>query len=102
MLAWLRENDVAGLAQTARSRTGVLFTTENRMKKTSRVYVLTVQPLSRRGLRLWTGKSVHALRHCSTKQMSQVLAEMQQSVDERHAPIRKSTPDRSYSINRSR
>ena len=72
------------------------------MKKTARVYVLTVQPLSRRGLRLWTGKSVHALRHCSTKQMSQVLTEMQQSVDELQAHIRILAPDKSYSINRSR
>jgi hypothetical protein len=72
------------------------------MKKTARVYVLTVQPLSRRGLRLWTGKSVHALRHCSTKQMSQVLAEMQQSVDELHTRVRIPASDKSYSINRSR
>lgn len=56
------------------------------MKKPSRVYVLTVHPSSRGALRLWTGKSLHALRHCSTKQISQTLAEMQQSVDELHKP----------------
>ena len=54
------------------------------MKKTSRVYVLTVHPASRSALRLWTGKSLHALRHCSSKQVSQTLAEMQHSLDELH------------------
>jgi len=102
MVARLRESDVADIARTARALAVVLFMTESLMKKTSRVYVLTVQPSSRRGLRLWTGKSVHALRHCSTKQMSQVLAEMQQSVGELHDPTRISAPDTSYSINRSR
>jgi len=72
------------------------------MKKTSRVYVLTVHPLSRSALRLWTGKSLHALRHCSTKQISQALAEMQQSVDELHAHTSMPAPGKSYSINRSR
>jgi len=73
------------------------------MQKTARVYVLTVQPLSRRMLRLWTGKSLHALRHCSTKQMNQALAEIQHSVDEMHQRTKTSAPGGgSYSINRSR
>jgi hypothetical protein len=72
------------------------------MKKTSRVYVLTVHPLSLKSLRVWTGKSLHDLRHCSTKQMSQALAEMQQSVDELHAKTTKPDSGKSYSINRSR
>lgn len=72
------------------------------MKKSSRVYVLTVHPLSKRALRLWTGNSVHTLRHCSAKQMRQALAEMQQSVDELHKPVIASDSSQSYSINRSR
>ncbi len=72
------------------------------MKKTSRVYVLTVHPSSRRALRLWTGKSLHALRHCSSKLVSQTLAEMQHSVDELHTRSRLPTPGESYSINRAR
>lgn len=72
------------------------------MKKMSRVYVLTVHPSSRRALRLWTGKSLHALRHCSSKLVSQTLAEMQHSVDELHTHVRSSAAGGSYSINRSR
>jgi hypothetical protein len=72
------------------------------MKKMSRVYVLTVHPSSRSALRLWTGKSLHALRHCSRKQISQTLAEMQHSVDELHTSTRVPAAGGSYSINRSR
>jgi hypothetical protein len=72
------------------------------MKKTSRVYVLTVHPSSRSALRLWTGKSLHALRHCSSKQISQTLAEMQHSVDELYTRARPSAGGGSYSLNRSR
>lgn len=76
--------------------------TEGSMKKTSRVYVLTVHPASRSALRLWTGKSLHALRHCSSKQVSQTLAEMQHSLDELHTRTRPPATGGSYSINRSR
>ncbi len=72
------------------------------MKNTSRVYVLTVHPSSQRVLRLWTGKSLHALRHCSSKQINQTLAEMQHSVDELHTRSRTPEPSASYSINRAR
>ncbi|HLZ34315.1 MAG TPA: hypothetical protein VKP13_09865 [Nitrospira sp.] len=72
------------------------------MKKPSRVYVLTVHPSSRSALRLWTGRSLHALRHCSSKQISQTLAEMQHSVDELHTSSRTPQPGASYSINRAR
>ena len=72
------------------------------MRKTSRVYVLTVHPTSGSALRLWTGRSLHALRHCSSKQISQTLAEMQHSVDELHTRAKTSLPGASYSINRSR
>jgi hypothetical protein len=72
------------------------------MRKTSRVYVLTVHPSSQSALRLWTGKSLHALRHCSSKQISQTLAEMQQSLDQLHTSADTPPPTRSYSLNRSR
>jgi hypothetical protein len=72
------------------------------MKKTSRVYVLTVHPSSRSALRLWTGKSLHALRHCSSKHISQALAEMQHSVDQLYTSTRPSAGGQSYSINRAR
>lgn len=72
------------------------------MRKTSRVYVLTVHPASRSSLRLWTGQSLHALRHCSNKQIKQTLAEMQQSVDELHTHVSTPASGKSYTINRSR
>jgi hypothetical protein len=72
------------------------------MKKTSRVYVLTVHPSSRSALRLWTGMSLHALRHCSSKQISQTLAEMQHSVDELYTRTKSPAGSESYSLNRSR
>lgn len=72
------------------------------MRKTARVYVLTVHPSSRSMLRLWTGKSLHALRHCSTKHINQTLAELQHSVDEMHQRTSTPAPGASYSINRSR
>ena len=50
------------------------------MKNTPRVYVLKLNSPSRSNPRLWTGKSVHALRHCSVKQIGNVLMEMQQHV----------------------
>jgi hypothetical protein len=72
------------------------------MRKTSRVYVLTVHPSSRSVFRLWTGKSLHALRHCSRKLINQTLAEMQQSVDQLQGPVATPPPNTSYSINRAR
>jgi hypothetical protein len=72
------------------------------MKKTSRVYVLTVHPSSPSALRLWTGKSLHALHHCSSKHIKQTLAEMQQSIDELRAQTGTPGSGQSYTINRSR
>ena len=72
------------------------------MKKTSRVFVLTVQPSSRSTIRVWTGKSLHALRLCSTDQINAALAEMQHSMDAAHVPAKKRESTASYSINRSR
>jgi hypothetical protein len=70
------------------------------MKNTPRTYVLTLNSPSQKGLRLWMGESIHALRHCSVKQIGHALREMQQNVDSLHAPI--SSSGGSYSLNRNR
>lgn len=69
------------------------------MKNTPRIYVLTLNSTSRKGLRLWTGESIHALRHCSVKQIGQMLREMQQTVDTHQPPA---SLGGSYSFNRGR
>lgn len=74
--------------------------TEGSMKTTSRTYVLTLNSPSRKGLRLWMGDSIHALRHCSVKQLGLALREMQQNVDSLQAPV--SSSGGSYSLNRGR
>ena len=63
-------------------------------------YVLTLNSPSRKALRLWTGKSIHTLRHCSVKQIGHALMEMQQYVDDLQAPV--PAPGASYSLNRRR
>ena len=70
------------------------------MKNTPQTYVLTLNSPSRKALRLWTGKNIHALRHCSIKQIGHALMEMQQYVDELQATV--PAPGASYSLNRSR
>ena len=82
------------------SKHGQRYTTEDIMKHTPQTYVLTLNSPSRKSIRLWTGKSIHTLRHCSVKQISHALMEMQQHVDDLQAPV--PTPGASYSINRSR
>jgi len=52
------------------------------MKNQPRIYLLTMNSPSHAAPRLWTGRSIHALRHCSVKQIGGALVEMQQSVDE--------------------
>jgi hypothetical protein len=68
--------------------------------KTSQTYVLTLNSPSRKSLRLWTGASIHSLRHCPVKQLGYALMEMQQLVDDLQRPVPKSGS--SYSLNRSR
>jgi len=46
------------------------------------------------------GDSIHALRHCSVKQLGLALREMQQHVDSLQAPV--SSSGGSYSLNRGR
>ena len=70
------------------------------MRNTPLTYVLTLNSPFRKSLRLWTGKNIHTLRHCSVKQIGHALMEMQQHVDDLQAPV--PTPSRSYSLNRSR
>ena len=72
------------------------------MKNTPRVYVLTLNSPSRKNLRLWTGKSIHALHHCSAKQIGNALMEMQQHVDDLQHTMRTLASGGSYSLNRSR
>ncbi len=70
------------------------------MKDTSRTFVLTLNSPSRKGLRIWTGKNIHALRHCSVKQIGHALMELQQHMDQLQTA--KSTPSGSGYLNRSR
>ena len=74
--------------------------TEDTMKTTSRTYVLTLNSPTRKGLRLWMGDSIHALRYCSVKQVGLALREMQQNVDSLQAPV--SPPGGSNYLNRGR
>ncbi|MEK6585861.1 MAG: hypothetical protein AABZ24_05905 [Nitrospirota bacterium] len=74
--------------------------TQDIMKNTQQTYVLTLDSSSKNGLRLWQGQSIHALRHCSVKQIGQALREMQQNVDSLQAPAPSSGG--SYSLNRGR
>ncbi|OGW51551.1 MAG: hypothetical protein A2V62_04185 [Nitrospirae bacterium RBG_19FT_COMBO_58_9] len=72
------------------------------MKNTTQVYVLTLNAPSKKPVRLWTGASIHSLRHCSSKRIDRTLAEMQQHVDELQRAICLMATGGSYSINRSR
>ncbi len=47
------------------------------MKNTTQVYVMALNSPSRKTVRLWTGASIHSLRHCSSKKIDRTLAEMQ-------------------------
>jgi len=73
---------------------------EDTMNQTPQTYVLTLNSPSRKALRLWTGKSIHALRHCSVKQLNHALMELQQHMDGLEAPV--PAPGASYSLNRAR
>jgi hypothetical protein len=64
--------------------------------------VLTLNAPSRKAVRLWTGSSIHALRHCSSKKIDRTLAEMQRCVDDLQRAITGLATGGSYSINRSR
>jgi hypothetical protein len=70
------------------------------MKQAPQTYVLKMNSPSRKALRLWTGRSIHALRHCSVQQLNHALEELQQQITDLGAPV--PTPNASYSVNRSR
>lgn len=72
------------------------------MTKTPKIYVLTLDSPSRKTIRLWTAKSIHALRHCSAKQIGHALMELQQHVDRVQYAASAPMPGGSYSLNRSR
>ena len=91
-----------GLSPQARFESEVvgMIIPEDNMKTTPRTYVLTMNSPSRKGLRLWMGESIHALRHCSVKQIGLALREMQQTVDSLQTPV-SSSGGSSY-LNRNR
>jgi hypothetical protein len=72
------------------------------MKNATQVYVLTLNAPSKQTVRLWTGTSIHSLRHCSSKKIDRTLAEMQHHVDVLQRAISVRATGGSYSINRSR
>jgi len=72
------------------------------MKNAAQVYVLTLNASSRQTVRLWTGASIHSLRHCTSKKIDRTLAEMQGHVDDLQRAINVQATGGSYSINRSR
>lgn len=45
------------------------------------IYLLKMHSPSDNVLQLWTGKSLHTLRHCSMKQMGSALVKMQKNVE---------------------
>lgn len=71
------------------------------MKTTPQIYVLTLNSPSRSALRLWTGKSIHTLRHCSAKQIGRALIEMRQSVDDLQKTIKTLTQAKEQLATRS-
>ena len=75
------------------------------MKGTPQTYVLTLNSPSRKAFRLWTGASIHTLRHCSAKQLNRALMELQQHMEDLQVEdlqVAAPTPGASYSLNRSR
>jgi hypothetical protein len=72
------------------------------MTNTPQTYVLTLHSPSRKAIRMWTGKNIHALRHCSVKQIGHALMELQQHMDHLEHPRKTPVPGGSYSLNRSR
>jgi hypothetical protein len=58
------------------------------MNNKRRTYLLTLNSPSQRALRLWTGKNIHTLRHCSVKEIGGALVEMQKSLDDLQKSMR--------------
>jgi hypothetical protein len=51
------------------------------MKSTPRMFLVTLPSPSRKALRLWTGRSLHKLRHRSVRQLRHVMMELQKSLE---------------------
>ena len=49
--------------------------------RNTQIYLLKLNSPSDNVLRLWTGRSLHTLRHCSAKQIGSALVRMQKNVD---------------------
>ena len=49
--------------------------------RNTQIYLLKLNSPSENALRLWTGRSLHTLRHCSGKQMGSALETMQKNID---------------------
>jgi hypothetical protein len=58
------------------------------MKNTPQIYLLTLKSPSHKATRLWTGRSIHKLRHCSVRQIGSALVEMQKNVDDLQRTLR--------------
>jgi hypothetical protein len=72
------------------------------MKNAPQIYVLTLDSSSRKALRVWKGANIHALRHCSVKQIGSALMEMQQRLEALQQTKIAVTSSQSYSLNRAR
>lgn len=72
------------------------------MKSTPQTYVLTVHSPSRSALRIWTGRNLHQLRHCSAKRIDHVLAEVQEHLDDLRNSLEPPASAVSHSLNRGR
>ena len=49
--------------------------------KNTQIYLLKLNSPSNNGLRLWTGNSLHMLRHCSVTEIGNALVKMQGNVE---------------------
>jgi hypothetical protein len=75
---------------------------EDGMKTTPQTYVLTLHSPSRSALRIWTGRNLHQLRHCSAKRIGHVLAEMQEHLNDLRSSLVPAASAESNSLNRGR
>jgi hypothetical protein len=58
------------------------------MQNRPHIYLLTLKSPAHKAPRLWTGRSIHKLRHCSVKQIGSALVEMQKNVDDLQRSLR--------------
>lgn len=72
------------------------------MINSPQIYVLTLNSSPRKALRLWKGANIHALRHCSVRQIGSALMEMQQRLEALQPNKMAVTSSESYSLNRAR